>query len=217
MRQGSKGFATVLWVGVVLGPLIGGIVIARTVSEGLDVLIADAPRRIIDSYSVVANFLMKWTIGLIIDWTVPPLLRDSILIWLVFSGTNLRVAYISDGSMGVAPVLRYFTQGHPSIRGVVRYPLLALLGPIGSAWFFFYQVGQFRRYTSSALSELSSRLFWRSPTYWVAYVKSLARASYARTWLSYGFGALLLLFALVANFAVAAALLWWSAPELGEL
>ncbi|MBD0426859.1 hypothetical protein [Aquisalinus flavus] len=188
------------------------------VANGLGVTFVSAPEVIINAYLQLTDLLSYYLIELWFDVTIPQLLTDLIVLWLMFSFSNVRLLFLK----GKDPIylFRGFF-GNDSYKNpwtkILKYelrrvlghwliiaPLLFCLGPLGT-------LGMMR---GMWLTKAEHKALWKT----VRYSKSQDDAVYLYETVTFlGTAVRMFIVIILANPVVAIGLLWWNAAEISRL
>lgn len=192
----------ILWIPIVFGAIMGGLALAKLISEGVGIGLVSAPGEIIEAYERVANAIEYCLIEIPFGIILPIWLRDFLIIWIIFSGSNMRYIFRLKGRNGFilrnvvwAPIRKHGYKflkktGVKTIGGIYLF----LSGPIGTFQILYFSIDAFlyfRNTEQNKLTEVAARHHIRMAVIFLAIV--------------------------LANPTVAAGLLWWNAAEIERL
>lgn len=217
-----------------LGIILGGLSIASLVASWNGTTFVAIPATVIGAYRDLADTLSFYLIALPFGVELPRAVKDATLVWLVFSGSNLRVFSLSGR---VAFGAMFHSVRNTALNVDYRLGLLKrssaliaafVFGPIGTAFLVIsiaIQISDARSKIKERQIEKESRGFWGRQYDRVKdfsnYGWHISHDDIIAEFMDYRAiarrGLLTIFTVVVANPIVAVALLWWNSTEIERL
>jgi hypothetical protein len=138
-----------LWVGRVLGPLLGALALVKLASQILGVGLFGVPGLVLAAYTTVVAEVQRLLIEVPFHITPPDWAKHVVVLWLLFAGSNWR--FLTLAGHGERLLRGVGDVGRGSRRGSMSSPLLyaifvllALAGPLFAIFVLIMWLGNQR-------------------------------------------------------------------------